>query len=335
MNRAYISYLDPFRGLAILLIMLMHIPTADWVHQVLINGTVFFVFIAGFLMAHLYDEKVSTGTFWLKKLRRIVLPYLVAVLPGLVYTLMNKYGEFNGAYVFRSVTTGVGHWSDAHWFIPLVVLLFALYPLWRILMKKRSVLAALAVILLVGSLFTFRSADNANPWLNLLHFGPLFMVGIAMGSHRKQLEHLGARNFWKVWAVSVAVALVCLWKSRSQSGLVMEEIWREGRWVVDYALAAKIAIIPAILLGIKWLIEMGWKFTPLTILAKFSFGLFFWHGYFIQLIVRVLPDWGIGSGYTILPLLVGRLGLVLLVLLPGLFLARKLIGPKSVMLTGY
>ena len=67
MSRAHISYLDPFRGLAILLVMVSHIPLSRELGIFLKDGTVFFVFIAGFLMSHLYNEKVSVGAFGLKK----------------------------------------------------------------------------------------------------------------------------------------------------------------------------------------------------------------------------------------------------------------------------
>lgn len=335
MSRAYISYLDPFRGLAILLVMVSHIPLHLELRVFFGNGTVFFVFIAGFLMAHLYDEKVSVWNFGLRKMKRITLPYLVASLPGVGYLMYNVYGGFDTWVLIRSLASGVGFQNDPLWFAPFIMLVFALYPLWRILIKYPAVLARLAAVLLILSLFTFRSAGNANPLVSVMHFGPLFLVGMATGVYRLRLEQFGSSHFRKLLMGSIAVASVCLWKAVHSIEHTIPANWSRPLFVIDFSLAARVAMLPAILLILKRLMDAGWKFEPLNILAKYSFGLFFWHGYLIHIFMIYWPNWNQGSGISALSYLFGQLGLMLLIIIPLLYLVRKVIGPKSVMITGY
>jgi peptidoglycan/LPS O-acetylase OafA/YrhL len=335
MSRAYISYLDPFRGLAILLVMVSHIPLSMEWNILLRDGTVFFVFIAGFLMAHLYHEKESVVAFGLKKIKRITLPYLIAALPGVAYLLFNGYGEFDTWVVIRSLASGVGFRNDSLWFAPFIMLVFALYPLWRILMRYPPVLAKLAIGSMILSLFTFRSAGNANPLVSVMHFGPLFMVGMAVGVYRVPLEKFGAKHFTFLCIGSIVVVAVCLWKAIHANEPTVPTDWARPLFAVDFSLAARVAMLPPIILCLKRLVDTGWKFTPLNILAKYSFGLFFWHGYILSISLTHLPNWNQGAGLSLLSYLFGQLGLMLLILLPALYLARKIIGPKSVMITGY
>lgn len=178
-TREYLQSFEAFRGIAITLIILCHLdPSPTWFKYLTQNATVFFVFISGFLFSHLYDEKQTIWSFWFRKAQRLILPYAVATLPGALYVF---FIEFKGTWIgypFWTFVTGVGHLNDAHWFIPFAVLVFSLYPLLRILQRNVEVLMAATACLLLVSVFSFRSANNANPLLNLVHFGGIFLVGM-------------------------------------------------------------------------------------------------------------------------------------------------------------
>jgi peptidoglycan/LPS O-acetylase OafA/YrhL len=329
----HIPYLDPFRGLAIIMIMLTHFPAPKWAFNLVSQGTIFFVFIAGFLMTHLYREATSVSSFWSQKIKRIILPYLIAATPGIAEMLLRKYDLVGSNYLIRTLSTGLGHRNDAHWFIPLIVLVFALYPLWRMLLRNSSVLGSVALGLIGLSLFTFRSAHNT--LINLVHFSPIFILGMATAQHRVRLENFGDRHFWPVVSGSVGLAVILGWYSWLSEVPTMEEIWANYAVVLNFHVAAKLALVPALLLGFKRLIAAGWKFAPLTFLAKLSFGLFFWHLYVIKLLNWVFPNYLASGGYGTLLILASQLILVLAILVPGLLLIRKVVGPKSVMITGY
>jgi peptidoglycan/LPS O-acetylase OafA/YrhL len=72
----YISHINAFRGLAIVLVVLTHIPSPTWSGYLVQNATVFFVFVSGALFSHLYDQNETTLSFWLKKSKRRIVPYV-------------------------------------------------------------------------------------------------------------------------------------------------------------------------------------------------------------------------------------------------------------------
>jgi hypothetical protein len=110
----HIPYLDPFRGLAIIMIMLTHFPAPKWALNLVSPGTIFLVFIAGFLMAHLYCEATSVSSFSSQKIKRIILRYLIAATPGIAEILLRKYDLAGSNSVIRTLSTGLGHRNDAH-----------------------------------------------------------------------------------------------------------------------------------------------------------------------------------------------------------------------------
>lgn len=131
------------------------------------------------------------------------------------------------------------------------------------------------------------------------------------------------------------VAGVCLRKSMDFDSSLFDQDWMSRLDSLNYSLATKVVMISAILLGFQNLIKKGWRFRPLIILQEFSFGLFFWHSYILEVLIHVLLDWDYSSGSGLLAMWLGRLALVLLILMPCLLLGRKVMGPKSVMVTGY
>jgi peptidoglycan/LPS O-acetylase OafA/YrhL len=180
-TREYIPYLNAFRGVAILLVILTHIvilshiPSPLWLFCLFENATVFFVFISGVLFSHLFDEKESVWSFWYKKTTRLILPYAVSALPGIIYVLIAKSEGGSVGYVIKTFVTGVHHANDAHWYVPFIVLVFATYPLLQVLQRHRATLLVVTAIWLAVSAFTFRSNFNANPLITLMHFGSVFL----------------------------------------------------------------------------------------------------------------------------------------------------------------
>jgi peptidoglycan/LPS O-acetylase OafA/YrhL len=158
-----------------------------------------------------------------------------------------------------------------------------------VLLRNLSVLGSVALGLIGLSLITFRPAHIGNPCLHLVHFFPIFILGMATAQHRVRLENFGDRHFWPVVSGSVGLAVVLGWYSWLNEVPSIEEIWPNHAVVINFHVAAKLALIPALRLGFKRMIAAGWKFAPLTFVAKLSFGLFFWHLYVIKLLNWVFP----------------------------------------------
>ena len=109
MKKRFLGYIHNFRGIAILFVVGGHIllswpenehPLAkDVLYSIWQNGTVLFVFIAGYLFQYLIG-KYRTFDYWKKKLRYVILPYLLISGPAIIirissphHLLVNSYQE--------------------------------------------------------------------------------------------------------------------------------------------------------------------------------------------------------------------------------------------------
>ncbi len=325
--------MDLFRGLAILAVVLSHLPAPLPFHELVRNGTVYFVFISGFFFAHLYSDDQTVPTFWRKKAKRIILPYLISTIPGIL--MAGLIGGFDLYFMLMTIVTGTGHGNEPHWFIPFIVLIFVLFPLLRVLQNHGRILLWTTVVSLLVGMFTFHSDKNANPLLNLLHFWGVFPAGMLWHRHRAQLDAWGATHGGKIVICSLLAFLWLLALSILIPPLKMEDVLTGRIIALNYNFLGKLMIIPGVLVVLKKMTDNGGKCAPLKLLSATSFGLFFWHGYVIGLIFhsRLLASPTDTAQVMLFVLL--KLIIVLGVVLLFLQVARKLIGAKSVMITGY
>ncbi len=95
-KKEFINYIHNFRGIAIIFVVACHL-LLNWdknskVEEFLFvfwgNGTVLFVFIAGYLFQHL-SKKFEYRNYLVKKFQNIILPYFIISVPIIVYRIMN------------------------------------------------------------------------------------------------------------------------------------------------------------------------------------------------------------------------------------------------------
>ena len=147
-SQTFLRYVHNFRGLAILLIVAGHIipfwDLSDYpiirflTLTVLSNGSVYFIFIAGFLFQFLSD-KYKFKIYLQKKFVNVVLPYFFVSIPALCLCLL-KNQTFGSTEGFAS---SFGTWSllqkiavlyltGAHffhfWFIPMIIIFYFFAP---------------------------------------------------------------------------------------------------------------------------------------------------------------------------------------------------------------
>lgn len=91
----YLDYINYFRGFAILLVVLGHFlyfpestVTEKLIKAIIKGGTSPFVFISGFLFHHIfYRRGFDYKKFMKNKLKNVLLPYTIVVIPGLIYAV--------------------------------------------------------------------------------------------------------------------------------------------------------------------------------------------------------------------------------------------------------
>ncbi|MFV8824154.1 acyltransferase family protein [Thauera sp. WH-2] len=176
-SRTYLPHVHNFRGFAITLIIATHcLSIFDWsstptlellLKRLVANGTILFLFIAGFLFQHLSDKYEVRDYLW-KKTRFVVLPYLFVSVPALLlFTVVMQRTEvppgFYDLPTWRQVTSFLltGSHLAPFWFIPVFV-----------------------------------SRGSYNPAKSFVHFLPVWMLGMACSRHRETATRWLSVGFW-------------------------------------------------------------------------------------------------------------------------------------------
>lgn len=337
-RREFIPYLHAFRGVAIILVMMTHLSVPRWFFNLTANGTVFFVFISGYLFAYLYNEETTTRRFLVGKMGKLLPPYAVSVLPGLFYVYATQLHDDWATYTVLTFATGVGHFNDAHWYIPFISLMFLSYPVLGILQRRPRALVVATVIWLLISVFTFRSAGNGNPLCSVLHFGSVFLAGMTMSHYRTQFEDFGFRWFWVIILISMAGFLAAYSLTPDNCGITMEQVLEKRIVALDYSFIGKLLLIPATLLILSHLVRWRPLYAVLALLADTSFALFFWHMYVIKAsdsFLRYLLQ-GVFSSYWLTQgtILTSQLFLCAALIVSSVVALRRILGRRSIYLTG-
>ncbi|WP_200222276.1 acyltransferase family protein [Rubrivivax gelatinosus] len=272
-----IAYVHDFRGLAVLFIVTTHtLSLFDWsanpelarvLKYLVANGTTFFLFISGFLFEYL-KGRYEVLDYWDKKLRFVVLPYLIVSAPALVaFVFLAARQGMPAGFEGLSDWQQMGYFliTGKHlapfWFIPTIVSFYLVSPL--ILHATRDDRAFWALpLLFVLPAFVGRSD---NPLLNVVHFLPVWALGMLMCRFRQTAEPLLKRHLWQLLALSVAL------------GIAELAFTRGTHTYLDYLQKTVL-----ILFLVAALLRLGSRATPwLGWAGTLSFGIFFVHSYVI------------------------------------------------------
>jgi len=196
----YLKSFDYFRGLAILFIVAGHSsaywPMESFYGKMLANlitgGTTFFVFISGFFFHHVFYPKFQYKQFIVKKMKYVLLPYTGLSLTGVVcfvfYLDSPPYAEVfitdqtNSWYQY--IWLCVQYWwtgsiLDAYWYIPFIMIIFALSHLFiKQIQLPIKVQVGLFIFLLCISSLIHRPVHNLSPIRSVIYFIPVYMLGI-------------------------------------------------------------------------------------------------------------------------------------------------------------
>lgn len=291
-----IAYVHDFRGLAVLFIVTTHtLSLFDWsaspelarvLKYLVANGTTFFLFISGFLFEYLKD-RYEPLDYWGKKLRFVVLPYLIVSTPALVvFVFLAARHDMPAGFESMSDWQQVlyflvtGKHLAPFWFIPTIVAFYLVSPLILRAFRNDRVFWALPLLFVLPA-FISRS-DNA--LLNVVHFLPIWALGMLTCRFRQTAEPLLMRHLWLLLALSVAL------------GIAELAFTRGTHTYLDYLQKTVL-----ILFLVAVMLRLGSRATPwLGWAGGLSFGIFFVHSYVITAFkyaiehgVGQLPDGGV------------------------------------------
>ena len=276
----FLNYIHNFRAIAIILIVLGHsISYFSWstyeklsVTILFSNGTVLFVFIAGFLMQHLFF-KHEHREFYKRKIRHVVLPYLVSSIPAIIIFIF--FLERDARYVFEgfyeeSIVMQISwfYLTGTHlapfWFLPMIILIFSIAPLMKWGDKNDTLYFFLPILLIISFYFT----RGGMPYENIIHFISIFILGMFFSKY-KNLINL----YLKKQSVLILLFFII-------SFLAAYEYAITGRSLgINFVQKLTMSIF---LLGILFKYKDKIKISILNTMANQSFGIYLIHGYVIS-----------------------------------------------------
>ena len=262
--------------------------------EIFSSGTCLFVFIAGFLFQHL-SSKYEFKNYMKKKFINVISPYLITSIPGIILCLtIPKIYHHNPIYgvepkflqVFMFYTTGHIH-NGPTWYI-LMTTMFFLIASFLLFLEKKNILYKILPVLLLITIFTQRlhgyidietivtAKENyffeLGFWfLNFIRYLPVYILGMYFSAHKEHIEKLYNHRFILILLMIISsIVDILLLKLHFLNGDISK---------IFFAL---------VVLGYlkhydEKIMSMAKINSIMDFIAKYSFGIFFIHGYIIDL----------------------------------------------------
>lgn len=289
-KRPHLYFMENFRGIAILLVVISHCYYLAWAtsgehwfgHGPLLSfltgATALFVFISGFFFHYVSALSRPFPEFLLGKAKALLLPYLVISLvllaveqffPSPMAALASD-SVVNTDPVYRILT---GRTGPAMWYIPFFFLLCLATPLFRrfAFASPGAQVRALAGLLLLGLILNRSYTDRLN---DAGYFAFYYAFGIFCSVHRERFLAVLRRRELPVVALAAIIVLAA-----AQYGLGWQEEARghAGIWWQAWDFAYPRKILQILLISALAIRFADRRIPGLSLIADWSFGIFFVH----------------------------------------------------------
>jgi len=329
----FLGYIHSFRALAILFIVAGHsIDFFSWSEQnetterllriLISNGSVLFVFIAGYLFQHL-ATKYQTKKYFVAKLKNVLLPYFLVSIPAIVIFVffMTRDTVWQGFYdnpqwlqAFYFYITGM-HLAPL-WFVPMITLFYLVAPLLVYADKNKHFYWILPATIVL-SCFVSRGL----PHQSFIHFFSVYLLGMFCSHYKATVNNVLNKPL-----LLAVLAIFILFLA------AFEFYYMQGTMTyVNYLQKITMSVF---FLGL--LIYLGKKsdYKIIHTIANASFGVFFIHSYVLTTSkILIEKFWGgkvVGS-ILLYPVVVV---LVLMSCVAIIVILQKILGSKSRYLVG-
>lgn len=295
-KKKFINSINYFRGIAIVLIVLGHCyGLSHWkissnvekvFYSLTLNGSVFFVFISGFLFHHILFHKFDYQKFMIKKAKYVLVPYLLcSILPILSEVLLDNGGIYLPNQLQNRPVLAIGWYlitgriTSAYWYIPMAMIVFAASPL-IILLIKKNYLSQTILCLLPISMIVHRPTDNINVIHSFVYFLPVYLLGIYSSIEKQKIYSYLKNNNKKIAILIISIIL----------GIVQVYLFKEtGNFHKDFSTIdfPDINLIQKLLLCFLFMSILDnyehSDITSLNKIAETSFAIYFIHPWIVQI----------------------------------------------------
>lgn len=303
------------------------------------NGTILFVFIAGFLFQHLTHSQFDYPKYLEQKFKVVILPYLLISIPLIIIRIKTGFDslalpeDFHqrsgmSQFIYLLVT---GSHMPPFWFIPMVFLIYLTAPLLHYLDSRDFYRYVFPFVLLIG-LFTYRPAHNANPFLSYLHFLPIYITGMWTSYNRERILALGNKLLIPLVVIYLGISaadlldVIPLQRKLSFEQVLAEHLLRFNIYVFKAVILCFILLIVFYKLRTR---SMPW----LDLLGQYSFGIYFVHFIFITISTAVLERMNGAVDFTVITFLIYYI-FILLASVASVYVLKKITGSYSRYLIG-
>lgn len=342
----FLKSFDYFRGIAIIFVVLAHSygpagwqPTSSvwdtFLFNLMMNGTVFFMFISGFLFHHVFVPRYQFRTFIEKKSKFVLLPYLLLSLLPIAFWLLwaeggaphTQFSELQNEFLLPIWYLLSGRHLTAYWFIPMIMVLFLLTPLVCRLDRADKLLHAVIPLLLVA-LFVHRPTANLNALQSLVYFAPVYLLGAWASKYKEFIYHSLSGKEWLLVLVALVFATIQTLGTEQLGNSHKPFFLYAG---IDWSLLQKLVLCFALMVWLHRFEETNW--TWLSKLADVSFAIYFIHPWFTVSWNRWVSEPAFEQGNLLTTLFV--CGVLIIFSMLTALLVRALAGKRSRNLIGW
>jgi hypothetical protein len=297
----FLGYIHYFRALAILFIVAGHsIDVFVW-DSVLVerllrifisNGSVLFVFIAGYLFQHL-SVNFYSKKYYISKFKNVIVPYIIISIPAiLIFVLVIErdyvwdgfYNNYISVQVVLFYITGM-HLAPL-WFIPMIAIFYIIAPL-LIKADRNEVIYFMLPIFVVLSCFVGRGL----PYQSFVHFFSVYLLGMFCSRYKATFNLYVSKNIYLV-CLFMTVLLLSMFEFYYMNGTMT---------YINYLQKITLSLF-FLGLFIKFNCHLRSKFV--SIIADTSFGVFFIHSYFLTMgklsYLKIYGDQPLGNIFSYL-----------------------------------
>ena len=274
----FLGYIHYFRALAIFLIIAGHsIDVFAWdnvdierlLRIFISNGSVLFVFIAGYLFQHL-SSNFENKKHFKSKIKNVITPYFIISIPAIIIfvTILERDSVWAGFYnnsIFEQV--GLFYITGIHlaplWFIPMIAIFYVIAPILVKADKNKLIYFGLPLFITL-SCFVGRGL----PHQNFIHFFSAYLLGMYCSKFKDFVNPLISRNIFIILTLSLIMFFSLF------------EFWFMKGTMTYVNYLQKLAMSIFFLgLFIKFNSYLNSKF--ISVIADTSFGVFFIHSYLL------------------------------------------------------
>jgi surface polysaccharide O-acyltransferase-like enzyme len=298
------------------------------------NGTVLFVFIAGFLFQHLNHDHFNIRRYWFQKSKFVLLPYVIISIPIILFRLKFGVGELplpnhfdtNPILykIFFYLLTGLH--MVPFWFMPMIFLIYLSTPVLHALDNRKFYTYFFPLIFIAG-MFTYRATNNANPFLSYLHFIPIYITGMWASFYKeKVLAHINKLLFPLLLIYLTISTLELTEVITLDKKLSFEEV-ADNQLLIFNIYVFKAVVLCFILLMVFYKLRDK-NINLLVLLGDYSFGIYFLHFYFISFFRETFHQMGIPFKFSTINF-IGFYLMILSLSVTAVFVIKKITGKYS------